>query len=98
MHSTGNADQSGIYSRNCQGRNGVEAASQANSYGQRRIVEPTYFSNEVDTWIDELDENRSSSTMGVTMSGITPDMLMSSLVQQFLPQVKIPRFSGAPLE
>ena len=65
---------------------------------QRRVVQPAYFANEVDSWIDDLDENRSCSSLGMQMDGINANMLMSSLVQQFLPQVDIPKFSGAALE
>ena len=52
------------------------------------------FSNDVDTWIDQLDDHRSSTAMNFQMQGVGPSVLMASLVQQFLPQLEIPKFSG----
>ena len=56
------------------------------------------FTNEVDSWIDELDDNRSCTALSIQMSGIGADVLMASLVQQFLPPIDIPKFSGHPLD
>ena len=55
--------------------------------------------NEVDSWIDQLEVNRSSSNpLNMTTEGISPGILMASLLQQQLPKVDIPYFDGAALK
>ena len=54
--------------------------------------------NEVDSWIDDLDINRSSyNPLDASSGGISAGVLMASLLQQSLPKVEIPPFNGAAL-
>ena len=82
-------------------RNGMDsyrdagARSEANDLSARD--QPAKYSNDVDTWIDELDDNRSCSTASLNLDGIGANVLMASLVQQYLPQIDIPKFGGEPL-
>ena len=53
--------------------------------------------NDVDSWIDFLDVNRIQQPMSVANGGVTSNVLMASLMQQYLPKVEIPVFDGSPL-
>ena len=53
--------------------------------------------NEVDSWIDQLDETKMQTMPNSVTQGITADVTMSWLVQQSLPRTTIPTFSGAPV-
>ena len=53
--------------------------------------------NDVDSWIDFLDVNRIQQPMNVANGGVTSNVLMASLMQQYLPKVEIPVFDGSPL-
>ena len=61
-----------------------------------RVHPPTY-ENEVDSWIDHLDETKPSQTPDLTKQGITADVSMAWLVQQSLPRTKIPIYEGSSL-
>ena len=54
-------------------------------------------SNYVDSWIDDLDDNKVMQFQPVT-SGGTPDISMAWMIQQTLPKVKIPQFDGDPCQ
>ena len=51
--------------------------------------------NEVDSWIDLLDETKPQSLSGLSVQGITADVTMAWLVQQSLSRSKIPVFKGS---
>ena len=51
--------------------------------------------NEVDSWIDDLDEKNPQPPPDITNTGITADVTMAWLVQQSLPIPKIPTFDGS---
>ena len=54
--------------------------------------------NSVDSWIDDLDENYVEDPTAMLAMGINPQMMMSWLIQQYLPKMKLPYFDGAPLD
>ena len=54
--------------------------------------------NEVDSWIDALDETNPPLTPVVGQQGITSDVTMSWLVQQSLPRTTIPTYTGAAIK
>ena len=51
--------------------------------------------NEVDSWIDDLDERR-SNLPSAGNGDLTDNIAMAWFVQQTLPRAKIPTFDGAP--
>ena len=52
--------------------------------------------NDVDSWIDLLDATQPITPVNLA-GGVGPDQLMSWMVQQYLPKVKLPEFGGSPL-
>jgi hypothetical protein len=53
--------------------------------------------NNVDSWIDELDDSVPAD--GAVMNpGINQEAMMGWLIQTYLPKVELPTFSGAPLD
>ena len=79
-------------------RNFTNPIINQNPYASRSLRPVVSFSaNQVDSWIDELNENRLNRYPDVTTGGITPDMTMAWMVQQSLPRVQIPSFDGSPV-
>ena len=52
--------------------------------------------NEVDAWIDNLDENVPTCPPHSGINPTAPDVAVAFLVQQQLPRPKIPEFNGSP--
>ncbi len=57
---------------------------------------PGVLPNDVDAWIDVLDENRPSLPPNAGVNPMAPDVAMAFLVQQQLPRTQLPTFDGAP--
>ncbi len=53
--------------------------------------------NDVDTWIDLLEPSSNNQVHTLT-AGVGPEVLMAWMVQQYLPKVHLPFFSGSALE
>ena len=50
----------------------------------------------VDGWIDDLDTNRHVSNPGFSLHGMSQEVLLTYFIQQQLPQITLPKFSGKP--
>ena len=69
--------------------------------GERPILpalRPVAMENEVDSWIDTLDPNNCFGGVNSRSIGVNQEVLMKWLIQQHLPQVELPKFSGSALE
>ena len=66
------------------------------SHGGHKITCSPLIRNEVDSWIDDLDVSKCNTNLDWTKGGISPDMMMSWMVQQYLPQIDPPTFDGSP--
>ena len=54
--------------------------------------------NMVDSWIDDLDPAASNTKHSWMQGGVSAEAMMGWMVQQHLPQVELPSFSGSPGE
>ena len=54
--------------------------------------------NDVDSWIDDLDDTVVPSGAPTLGEDINPNMMAGWLVQQYLPKMQLPTFSGSPHE
>ena len=54
--------------------------------------------NDVDSWIDDLGFYDQPQPVNFAQAGVRPEVLMASLMQQYLPQVTLPKFGGTALE
>ena len=52
--------------------------------------------NDVDAWIDHLDENIPTRPPNPGVNPVNPDVAVGFLVQQQLPRQEIPKFNGSP--
>ena len=69
------------------GGQGVAHGNQASRSGHGSLMQPAYVDNEVDSWIDKLDDNRICNALNVQMGGVGANVLMASLLQQYLPKM-----------
>ena len=76
----------------------LQGAQRSALINQNRQQQASGFVNDVDTWIDELDDNRSCGSLDLQIGGIGANVLMASLVQQQLPKLEVPRFAGEALK
>ena len=54
--------------------------------------------NDVDSWIDELDESDSGESALVAGGEVNANAMVGWMVQQYLPKMELPTFNGTPHE
>ena len=52
----------------------------------------------MDSWIDDLDENAVEDHTVMMAGGMNAQAMMSWMIQQYLPKVKLPYFDGKPAD
>ena len=71
------------------------SSASGNIHGGHTFYKQPTITNEVDTWIDELTLAGSDTRKSWTQGAITPGVMMSWMVQQNLPQMELPTFTGS---
>ena len=74
--------------------NNVNPVNQGTS--RQTLGPPAVLPNNVDAWIDQLDENRPTRPLNPGVNSIAPDVAVAFLVQQQLPRQQLPTFDGSP--
>ena len=82
------------------GRSSLNAEGKINHDQTRR--RPPFRSNQaknnVDSWIDELDENHVEDPSEMLSEGMNHQAMMGWMIQQYLPNMKLPHFDGSPID
>ena len=75
---------------------GARPRTTSTAHGRTAAPTPPVLANDVDAWIDMLDENRPAGAPHTGLNPVASDVAMAFLVQQQLPRTEILNFDGVP--